>query len=267
MIQDGGGGATLPHGRPDACPRVKSSVFPYHRLLIALLAAGPGARAVAADLLLYYEERPPLMSRQGDQLVGVQGAPAMAVLQRAGLKVELSEAPVARQVAMITRNLEPACALGLYRTSVREQVGRYSRLPIYSSPPQSLMIRKDGRLKDVQRFAAVVQSPAVTLALRHGYSYGAETDKALAEGRAKVVRSSDNSMARVRLVLLGMADATLFTEEEGEDLIKQLGEAGAVLALRRLPDAPPGEGRFFFCSKSLSDRQMQALDDAMAVLR
>jgi polar amino acid transport system substrate-binding protein len=234
---------------------------------MALLAACSAARAGAADLVLYYEERPPLMSRKDNQLTGVQGAPAMAVLQRAGITVELREAPVARQMAMITLNAEPACALGLYRTSEREKIGKYSRLPVYSSPPQSLMIRKDGRLKDIHHFATAVQSPTITLALRHGYSYGAETDKALSEGGVKVIRSSDHSMARARLVLLGMADATLFTEEEGEALIKQLGEAGAALELRRLPDAPPGEGRFFFCSKALPDRQLRAIDDAMAAPR
>lgn len=246
---------------------MKLSAHPSRRLLIALLAACPAARAGAADLVLYYEERPPLMSRQDNQLTGVQGAPAMAVLQRAGITVELREAPVARQVAMIKRNAEPACALGLYRTPEREKVGKYSRLPVYSSPPQSLMIRKDGRLKDIHRFAMVLQSPSVTLALRLGYSYGAETDKALAESSAKVVRSSDHSLARARLVLLGMADAALFTEEEGEALIKQLGEAGAALELRRLPDAPPGEGRFFFCNKALPDRQLRAIDDAMGAPR
>jgi len=230
---------------------------------MALLAGCAAARAGAADLVLYYEERPPLMSRQDGQLTGVQGAPAMAILQRAGLTAELREAPVARQVAMISRNAEPACALGLYRTAEREKLGKYSKLPVYSSPPQSLMIRKDGRLKDVHRFAAVLQSPSVSLVLRLGYSYGAETDKALAEGSAKLIRSSDHSMARARLVLLGLADATLFTDEEGEALIKQLGEAGAVLELRRLPDAPPGEGRHFFCNKALPDKQLRAIDDAM----
>lgn len=224
-------------------------------------------RAGAADLVLYYEERPPLMSRQDKQLAGVQGAPATDILQRAGLTAELREAPVARQVAMITRNSEPACALGLYRTAEREKVGKYSRLPVYSSPPQSLMIRKDGRLKDVHRFVAVLQSSTVTLALRVGYSYGAETDRALAESRARIIRSSDHSMARARLVMLGMADAALFTEEEGEALIQQLGAAGAALELRRLPDAPPGEGRYFFCSKALPDRQLKAIDDAMGATR
>ncbi|MDR7270028.1 polar amino acid transport system substrate-binding protein [Pelomonas saccharophila] len=234
---------------------------------MALLTACAATRAAAADLVLYYEERPPLMSRQDNQLTGVQGAPAMAVLQRAGITVELREAPVARQMAMITRNVEPACALGLYRTAEREKVGKYSRLPVYSSPPQSLMIRRDGRLKDIHRFATAVQSPTITLALRLGYSYGAETDKALAESSARIVRSSDHSMARARLVLMGIADAALFTEEEGEALIKQLGEAGAALELRRLPDAPPGEGRFFFCNKALPDRQMRAIDDVMAASR
>jgi polar amino acid transport system substrate-binding protein len=246
---------------------VSSSVRLLHRLLLALLAAGPAARAGAADLVLYYEERPPLMSRQGNQLTGVQGAPAMAVLQRAGITAELREAPVARQVAHIMRDAEPACALGLYRTAEREKLGKYSKQPIYSSPPQSLMIRRDGRLKDIHRFAAVVQSPAVTLLLRDGYSYGAETDMALAGSRAKIIRSSDHGLARVRLVLLGVADATLFTEEEGEALVKQLGDAGAALELRRLPDAPPGEGRYFFCSKALPERQLRAIDDAMAASR
>lgn len=246
---------------------MKLSVHPARHLLIAWLVACSAAPAVAADLVLYYEERPPLMSRQDNQLTGVQGAPAMAVLQRAGITVELREAPVVRQMAMIERNAEPACALGLYRTPEREKLGKYSRLPVYSSPPQSLMIRRDGRLKDIHRFATAVQSPNVTLALRHGYSYGAETDKALSEGGVKLIRSSDHSMARARLVLLGMADATLFTEEEGEALIKQLGEAGAALELRRLPDAPPGEGRYFFCSKALPERQMRAIDDAMGLPR
>lgn len=241
------------------------STLRCRRLLLALLAGGPAAHA--ADLVLYYEERPPLMSRQHDRLTGVQGAPAMAVLQRAGLTVELRDAPVARQLAMIARNAEPACALGLYRTAERERLGKYSRLPVYSSPPQSLLIRRDGKLKDVHRFAATLQSPSVTLALRHGYSYGAATDKALAESRARIIRSSDHSLARARLVLLGVADATLFTEDEGEALIKQLGEAGALLELRRMPDAPPGEGRYFFCSRSVPDRQLGAIDEAMGAAR
>lgn len=253
-------------GCPSRPVYVNSSARFTRRLLIALLAAGAAARAGAADLVLYYEERPPLMSREDERLTGVQGAPAMAILQRAGLKVELREAPVARQVAQIARNNEPACALGLYRTAEREKTGRYSRLPVYRSPPQALLIRRDGPLKDVHRFAAAVQQP-VTLVLRLGYSYGAETDKALAESSAKIVRSSDHSMARVRLVLLGMADATPFTDEEGEALIKQLGEAGAALELRHYPDAPPGAGRFFFCSKALPERQMRALDEAMGAPR
>ena len=236
-------------------------------LLAALLAAVPVAQALAAELVLYYEERPPLMSRAGDQLVGVQGAPAMAALQRAGIAVALHEVPVARQVALIERNAEPACALGLYRTAEREKLGRYSRLPVYTSPPQALMIRKDGRLKDVDRFAQALGSAGTTLALRVGYSYGAETDRALAAAQARIIRSADNSLSRARLVLLGVADAALFTAEEGEALIRQMGEAGAALELRQYVDTPPGAGRYFFCSRAVPQARLRALDDAMAALR
>ena len=206
------------------------------------------------------------MSRVNNQLIGVQGAPATAVLQRAGITVQLQEAPVARQVALIERNTEPACALGLYRTPEREKFGKYSRAPIYASPPQGLLIRKDSRLKDVDRFAAVIGPATTTLVLRVGYSYGAETDEALAASGARIIRSADNSIARARLVLLGVADATLFTAEEGEALIKQLGDAGAALELRHYPDTPPGAGRYIFCSRSVQDSRMHALDDAMAAM-
>lgn len=237
------------------------------RWLLASASLGAVAQAVALPLVVYYEERPPLMSRSGEQLVGAQGAPATAVLQRAGFSVEWREAPVARQVLLIERNAEPACALGLYRTAEREKLGRYSRLPIYSSSPQGLMIRKDGRLKEVNRFAAAVSPASTTLVLRHGYSYGAETDQVLAVSQARKIRSADNSLARARLVLLGVADATLFTVEEGEALIRQLGDAGAALDLRLYPDTPTGAGRYLFCSHRVTDRQMRALDDAMAQLR
>lgn len=237
------------------------------RLLACWLALSAPVAAMAAPLVLYYEERPPLMSRVNDQLTGVQGGPAMAVLQRAGLTVELREAPVARQVAMVERNTEPACALGLYRTAQREKLGRYSRLPVYTSPPQALMIRKDGRLKDVERFAEAVGPATTTLVLRLGYSYGAQADEAFAASRARIIRSADNSLARARLVLLGVADATPFTAEEGEALIRQLGPDGAALELRQYPDTPPGAGRHFFCSRAMPDAMMQALDEALAALR
>jgi polar amino acid transport system substrate-binding protein len=232
-------------------------------LLSLLLAALPAARAAGPTLVLYYEERPPLMSREQNQLIGVEGAPATAALQRAGIEVELREAPVARQVALIDHSTEAACALGLYRTPEREKLGKYSRHPIYTSPPQGLMIRADGRLGAAPNFAAILGARANILVLRNGYSYGAEADQLLAKAHAKIIRSSDNSLARARLVLKGVADGTLFTAEEGEALIKQLGDEGADLALRHYPDTPPGAGRFFFCSRAVSDSTIRALDGAL----
>jgi polar amino acid transport system substrate-binding protein len=207
------------------------------------------------------------MSREQNQLIGVEGTPATAALQRAGIEVELREAPVARQVALIDHSTEAACALGLYRTPEREKLGKYSRYPIYTSPPQGLMIRGDGRLDSAASFAAILDARANILVLRNGYSYGAETDQLLAKARAKIIRSSDNSLARARLVLKGVADGTLFTAEESEALIKQLGDEGAGLTLHHYPDTPPGAGRFFFCSRTVPDSTLRALDAALSPVR
>lgn len=226
------------------------------------------AHAVAAGLVLYYEERPPLMKREDDVLTGVEGVPAMLALQRAGISVELREAPVARQVSQVSKLVEPACALGLYRTPEREQLGKYSRQPIYTSPPQGLLVRTDGRVNaGVTSFASVMDDPSISLVLRHGYSYGATMDRVLAAAQAKVQRSIDNSAGRARMVLRGLADASLFTAEEAAALIEQFGPEGAQLTLRLFPDTPPGEGRYFFCSRSVPDATLDALDKALIGLR
>lgn len=228
------------------------------------LALG-GIQAVGASLVLYYEERPPLMSREQDVLVGIEGAPATAALRRAGLSVELREAPVARQVSQVAGIAEPACALGLYRTPERERLGKYSRRPIYVSPPQGVLTRADSPLlAGVNSFAGLMASPGFTLVLRNGYSYGAGMDRVLAGARSKIIRSPDSSASRARMVLRGLADGSLFTAEEAATLIEQLGAEGTALSLRIFPDTPPGEGRYFFCSRSVPDSTMEALDNALA---
>lgn len=226
------------------------------------------APAGADSLVLYYEERPPLMSREHDVLTGIEGAPATAAFRRAGVDFQLREAPVVRQVSHVARITEPACALGLYRTPEREQLGKYSRHPIYTSPPQGVLTRVDGPINSgISSFSELMASPKLTLVLRNGYSYGATMDRVLATAKGKVLRSADSSAGRARMVLRGLADASLFTAEELAVLKTQLGAEGAALTLRHYPDTPPGEGRYFFCSRSVSDSVLEALDNALQSLK
>jgi polar amino acid transport system substrate-binding protein len=233
---------------------------------LAALSTGIATQALAAPLVVYFEERPPLMSREGHELSGMEGIRATLILKRMGAAYELREAPVVRQVALIEKNAEAACAIGLYRTAEREKVGKYSQA-IYSSPPQGLLIRADGRISSAaENLTSILANPVIVIVLRNGYSYGAAMDSALAKARARIIRTLDDSLHRARMVINGMADGTLFTAEEADALRKQLGDDGAVLALRHYPDTPPGAGRHLFCSRRVPDSTLQALDSAISSL-
>ena len=73
--------------------------------------------ALAGPITLYYENRLPFMFVQNGELSGSEGKVAVDAFAAAGIEFTLSEAPVSRQVVMVSNNLEPACAIGLYWTA------------------------------------------------------------------------------------------------------------------------------------------------------
>lgn len=228
--------------------------------LSALLASVAHAQTVR----LYYESRVPFMVRQNDELHGSEGAPATEAFRKAGIAFTLTEAPVARQVAAIASNLEPACAIGLYKTAEREKIGKYTS-PIFLSQTQDIVLRSDSeKMRNMDSLAKLLGDSSMRVVLRNGYSYGANMDALLENASASIMRPPQNSEGRMRLVLEGMADAAMFTADEAEYLIQTLGIEGKPLVIRHFNDSPPGQARYLLCSKLVDDELIRKLNDAIA---
>ncbi|HEY8026474.1 MAG TPA: transporter substrate-binding domain-containing protein [Burkholderiaceae bacterium] len=220
--------------------------------------------AKSSTLTLYYESRAPFMLLQNGELTGSEGRPAVEAFKAAGLDLALFEAPVVRQVALINSNAEPACAVGLYWTAERARNGKYTN-PIFHSLPQDIVALGDNsKLQAVTSMAGLLADPALRLVLRNGYSYGANVDALLQKANAHILRPSEDSHGRVKMVLAGMADAALFTPEEANYQIKQFGAEGKMLVLRHFNDSPVGEPRHLYCSKSVDDAIIKKLNDFLA---
>ena len=231
--------------------------------LLWFMAISHASDSLPPPIKLYYENRAPYMEINNGELAGAEGLLASAALKSAGITVNLSEAPVARQTALISNNTEPACAVGLYWTAERARMGKYS-LPLTHSQPQSIVIRANNtKVTTTDRLVDLLANPSFSLILRNGYSYGADVDAILKEAKATILRPYDNSLERIRQVQLGIVDGAMFTPFEAEYLIKQLGPQGNDLIVKQFKDAPDGKPRHLYCSKMVDDSLIKKINEAL----
>ena len=221
------------------------------------------ANVFANSVKLYYENRPPFMQVQNGELEGTEGSPAAEALRAAHIEFTLSEAPVARQLVAISNNTEPACAVGFYWTSDRAKSGKYT-LPITYSLPQAAVMRADNpKTKNIESMTELLANPSLSLILRNGYSYGDNVDALLKNAHIQILRPAENSHGRVKLVLIGMVDAALFTPDEAKYQIKQFGAQGNGLIVKNFRDAPEGKPRHLYCSKMVDDEAIKKINETL----
>jgi len=235
----------------------------YTAIVLLWLTGCVVSTAMAAPLTFYYENRAPFMVVHDGELGGTEGQPASDTFRAAGIDYVLSEAPIARQIEMIGQDLTPSCAGGLYWTADRARHGKYTR-PVFRSMPQDVIVRSDNpKIQTITTMTALLSDPGLTIALRNSYSYGPSVDAMLESAKARLKRPSEDSHGRIKMVLAGMADATLFTQEEAQLQIKQFGAEAAVLSIKHYSDTPAGESSYLYCSKSVNDAIISRLNDAI----
>lgn len=246
---------------PISCQRSQPTSTVAALLLLVSLTLPTMATALAEPITLFYENRAPFTYIQAGELLGVEGKSAADAFKAAGYEFTLSEAPGARQIEWIGRNIDPSCAVGIYRTAEREKLGKFT-LPIYTKQSKILVVRADNRkINSFRSWSEVLENPLVSVVMRNGYSYGEKLDAMLARAKARVKRLPAESRERVRLILEGTTDGAIFTPIEAEYQIKQFGDEGKALIMMRFPDSPPPEPSYIYCSKSVDDKILDKLNE------
>ena len=229
---------------------------------LALTLAQANA-APPATLTLFYENRPPFMFLQNGKLVGPEGKPPTDAFKAAGIDFTLTEAPGARELDWIQKNISPSCAIGIYKTAERLKFGKFT-LPIYFKQSKVLVVRADNqRINSYTSWLQLLADPQISLVMRNGYSYGDKLDAMLAQAKARLKRPPEESHGRIKMVLKGMADGALFTPLEADYQIKEFGEEGASLKTMTLSDSPPVEFSYIYCSNSVDDGVINMLNDLL----
>jgi len=246
--------------RPSLPPQFRDRT---HLGLLIMFAVTMSDNLRAESLTLYYEIRPPFMLLENGELKGSFGGQATEALQAAGISFTLSEAPVARQQLLIMNNKEPACAVGFYWTNARAKSGKYTLAIAHSSPQGIIFHSNNPKLESINTMESLFADPTLSIVLRNGYSYGETLDNMLLKAQAKILRPSEDSHGRAKLVLFGIVDAALFARDEADYQIRQFSSQENTFRFKQFPDSPEGKPRYLYCSNLVDDKTISKINDVL----
>lgn len=229
-------------------------------------AAAPWPEGEPADepLQLMYNERLPYAYQEQGRVQGLVAEPIERAFREAGIPFRWAEAPVARQLQDVRRNESRLCLAGRYKTADRAHWARFTR-PIYRDLPQVLVVRqRDAARWDRSSLSAALRAQDYRLLVKRDYSYGPVVDTLLLRRDPEHLKvTSDENVNLLRQVQLGMADATLMSDEEAQALLQKFDFLASSLTPLRFRESPPGELRYVMCSLKVSEALMQRLDMAI----
>lgn len=229
--------------------------------VVALWACA--APALAEDITVLYNVRPPYLVESGGGVSGLTGSPVAAAFKKAGIPFKWESAPSARQMQMIKDSAGPLCAAGWFKNPEREAFGRFTA-PIYQDKPTVILTRKDSPATKHTTTDSLLADPKITVLVKNGYSYGDFIDSRLPKAAAEKTTTTQENVGMATMIVAGRADLMFLAAEEGSELLKapELADKGLVLA--NLTDMPPGNPRYLLCSRNVPPDTIEALNRAIA---
>lgn len=218
-----------------------------------------------STVTLHYLQRPPYMMVSGDGLTGLTGGPSYQAFKTAKVPVRIEETPFARQLHYLEINSGMDCMIGMFRKPEREKFAKYSK-PVYQDRPQELLttVSSATRLRGHAGITEVLQDKRLRLLVKLGYSYGATLDALIEKHQPTRQSTTDENLAMIRQIRMGMADYMFMAPEEAATAIQAAGYSSSEFALIRFRNMPAGEHRHLLCSKNVPDSVMERLNAAIA---
>lgn len=219
--------------------------------------------AIADPISVLFNERPPYLMRQGDQVIGLTGAVTGAAFKKAGIAMAWSEIPATRQLALVKENSAEVCAVGWFKNPDRESFARFTKA-IYQDKPTAILGRAgDARLSGIDHLDKLLTDKGLTLLVKQSYSYGGFLDGKLAALAPKHSETSVENVQMAKLIAAGRADYMFLAEEEGQAMLATPELKGAGLSLYRIADMPKGSDRYILCSLKVPPATIAKLDQAI----
>jgi polar amino acid transport system substrate-binding protein len=231
-------------------------------LFVTALALN-SSQAMADDITVLYNQRPPYLIESGGTVTGLTGSPVAAAFKKAGIPFKWESAPSNRQMTMIKESQTPVCAAGWFKNPEREAFARFTA-PIYQDKPTVILTRGGGPATAHHTVESLLADAKITVLVKSGYSYGPFIDAKLPNAAAQKSTTTQENIGMATMIAAGRADLMFLAAEEGSELLKapELADKGLVLA--DLTDMPPGNPRYLLCSFAVTPDTIETLNRAIA---
>jgi polar amino acid transport system substrate-binding protein len=231
--------------------------------LIASTLCFCASPALAQEIAVLYNARPPYAVESGGGVTGLIGDPVTAAFKKAGVPFKWEASPINRQLSQIKEGTAPVCGAGWYRNAEREAYAQFTE-SVYQGKPHLILTRKDSAAAGHRTIDALLADAKIIVLTKGGLSYGAFIDEKLAKAASEKSVTTQENIGMASMIAAGRADLMFMAGEEGEELLKAPELADKGLILSQLDGMPPAGKRHLMCSRSVPAAVIEALNRAIA---
>lgn len=200
-------------------------------LLLALALAAPFP-ALAAPLVLAFDELPPWKTQANGQHGGAYTEIVRELAKRVGLELQIVDCPLKRCMLMLESG-EADIVIGIKDTAERKRFLRFLATPYRTSSSDKVFYVPASGAVPITQYGDL---RPLRIGVKHGAGYfdRLDRDTGLRKDAAKDMRINFQKL------VLGRLDTLVIPEDQGEALVAELGLAGKVAkASYRVPDPSP----------------------------
>ena len=238
-----------------------------HRWLPILLLSTVAPAHGDEPITLHYNERPPyLQTLDNGDIAGLTATPAAQALRRAGIAFKWEKTPSNRQIQILQRGAGQDCMVGWFKNPQRELIGNFS-LPLYQDKPTiGLALFSNINIDSGNSLEEVMQNRELRLLVKDGYSYGDTIDALIRQLKPRMLKTTVENSNMLRMIALDRADYLFIAEEEASGLIHQSEFKPGDFKYIHFSDSPAGGQRHLWCSKQVSQHNLNKINQAIAEL-
>ncbi len=229
---------------------------------LILAACIPFAHAAAnASLPIYFFVRAPYAEPDMKGVVrGLTADPVRRAAQLTRVSVYWTPMPAAAQLEAMRTDAIPACALGWFRTTEREQFARFSSVIYQDSPSVGLARGDHPTLGAPMTVQDALANPSLLLLMKRGFSYGSYVDGLIESLKPHRHQTVHDNKGMLQMISGKRADYMFIAPEEAEHLFATTSFKKEDFRIIHFTDMPQGNARHLMCTKSTPDSVLQRLN-------
>lgn len=226
----------------------------------------PGHALWAANLTLYYYQRPPFMATGTSGPTGYLIERTERVLKKAGISYTWKLSSVNRIFIDLKAGAPGVCAPGWYTSPERRKFANFTK-SIYHDLPLVGLVRSDSPIAENNTAAALLTQPQIVVLRKQSVVYGAYLDALLDKmPAANVLKTSTDFPNSVRMIVAKRIDMAIVAQEEIDIFIKNAGLDKKDFKIIYFSDEPALGYRHILCSTAVDPELVTRMDKAIEAL-